>query len=376
MIVYISAFVITVAIGLIADVTASRSNKVCATTSSNIRSLHSYALFCAPIPLLFVTCLRYGVGFDYFPTYVTDYYSFKEGHEIHSDFGFNFFYAVSQSISSSPQMLFIITGAIFVLGFYISSYLISGSVALPTALLFLSSAYVKGISMIAQYTAVVLLLLSFAIYFGRKQFVHARTYSTILLIIAPTLHVSALFPAIVLLFLYYYKKIDPTIIFKIATALPIVTLIFEPFILQIVLFLTQRTRFGVYIDSQFVGIESESILYIEILIFLVMWFIMRDKYKGCSRALLYILLMESICLSCALLQAVPLMFRITFYFSAFNIIGLPPMLQRIRQKWIKLAVTGFILIALAIWFYLYPYPKNTDGFLPYAFSFAPYTLYN
>lgn len=52
------------------------------------------------------------------------------------------------------------------------------------------------------------------------------------------------------------------------------------------------------------------------------------------------------------------------------------MLQRIRQKWIKLAVTGFILIALAIWFYLYPYPKNTDGFLPYAFSFAPYTLYN
>lgn len=337
--------------------------------------LHTYTVLCAPISILFVTCFRYGVGYDYFPTYVEDYYRFKNHLDIHSDAGFQLFYYISQHISDNPQWLFIITGAIVVLGFYISSYLISGSATFSLLLFFFSGAYIKSISMIAQYIAISLLLLSFASYFYRVGNNRKLALSVALAIAAPFFHVSAFFPAIILVILYLTKSAKNKTIFYVSTFIPLVVLVFQNIIEEIIYYFIDKTRFSVYVDSQFVGIESKSILYIELFIFMMMWGILLSRYKQCSRLVMCLLLLESLSLSSAILQSIPLMLRITFYFSAFNIIGMPLILKQVNNKIRRYGLGILLLILLVVWFFLYPYPKNTDGFLPYAFVFNPSHLY-
>lgn len=377
MIVYISAFTIAIAFSLLADLTSPRHIDTLKRFAqrTDTQALHTYALFCTPLSLLFITCLRYGVGYDYLRTYTEDYYSFKQGLEIHSDIGFQAFYFISQLLSPNPQVLFIITGTILILGFYISAYLLSGSATFSLCLLFLGGTYIKAISMIAQYTAVVFLLLAFSIYFGRRKFIHRKAISTVLTVLAPTFHVSAVFPAIILLILFYKQNITKETIVKVSIIAPIVTLAIRPFLTRIVLFIISHTRFDVYIDSEFVGIESKSLLYIETIIFIIISISVVLHIKECSVVDTFILLFSSISVCFILLQSIPLMFRLVFYFSAFNVIGLPIILKQYTIRWQRYAISAFILLLLACWFYLYPYPKNTDGFLPYAFIFSPERLF-
>lgn len=369
MLIYVIAFAIAIIFGLLADFTTSKSStRTYAISNNQSQAIHTYALLCSPLSLLFITCLRYGVGYDYLRTYMPDYYQFKQGLEIHSDIGFRGFYFVSQLLSDNPQVLFAITGFILILCFYLSAYLLSGSVTLSLCLLFLSGTYVKAISMISQFTAIAFLLLAFSIHYGKRRLAHGKVISTLLIILAPTFHVSALFPSIILIYFIYSQGKNSRKWLVFSTVFPFVVLILERPIVRVILTIVEKTRFNAYINSEFTGLESKSILYTEIIIFIIMTMIVLYT-KSCSKAMKYLLILQSFAVCCSLLQEIPLMFRMTFYFASFNVISLPLFVREIQIKWMRyITITG-ILFLLLVWFLLYPYPNNTDGFLPYQFVF-------
>lgn len=371
MVVYLSAFGMSVLLGLIADATARRNPA----ENRALPCIHWLCLLCAPLPVLFITCLRYGVGYDYFPTYVSDYYRYRIGDEVHSDFGFNAIYRISQWISDDYQLLFIITGALVVLSVFISAYLCTGLVAYSTLLFLFDDSYFKSISMVAQYTAIAMFLLAFALLFGRKESVPNRAIGIVCVILGVCIHSSGVIVAVAFVIIALLKNFN-NLLLKISIIIPIVFFLLRSVLVTLVLRFMSQTRFASYIDSVFQGRDSLSMVLMEAFFFIIMLIILLKWKKNASRMHYIAFFMESIALSVSFLQGVPLMFRIAFFFASFHIITFPLFLRLIPNIYIKIGIGAFVLIFVTIWFFTYPVQGNYDTPLPYAFSFDPYSTYN
>lgn len=378
MIVYITAFALTLLLCVGADVLTSYTNK--RNTSKSLQPIYILRYAClllAPLPIVFITCFRYGVGYDYFRTYITDYDLFKQGEPVHSDFGFNFFYWICQALApDTPQLLFIITGFIIIECIYLAAYIYTGYVSFSILLFFIDDSYFRSISMIAQYLSISILLLSFSLLFSDTKRKKNIATSIVLLILASCIHLSAVIVSFTIIFLYYCRKMSSRRLFYISLAIPILTLILKKPLTSISLSIMSKTRFGGYLNSIFADYESTSTLFVQLFITLAMFTIVGMNLSCCNTLAISSLTLQSLALSCALLQEVPLMFRMAFYFAGFHIITLPKVLNLASNKMLKNTIASAITIFLVTWFALYPVAGNYDEPLPYTFSFdTTYSYY-
>ncbi|RYQ46379.1 EpsG family [Bifidobacterium pseudolongum subsp. globosum] len=377
MIVYITAFALTLLLCIGADVLTSYTCKHSVSKSfQSIYALRYTCLWLAPLPIIFITCFRYGVGYDYFRTYITDYDLFKVGEPVHSDFGFNLFYWICQTLApNTPQLLFIITGFITIICIYWAAYIYTGHVSLSILLFFIDDSYFRSISMIAQYLSISILLFSFSLLFSNMKKNKSIIIPLLLLLFASCIHSSAILVSITIILLYFLKNISPYKLFYISLALPILALILRKPLTSLSLSIISKTRFGGYIYSVFADHESTSILFVELFITLTMFVIVGLNLPHCSIHTISSLTLQTLALSCALLQGVPLMFRIAFYFAGFHIISLPKIINTIPNIFKRIIVVTIITIFLTTWLILYPIAGNYDAPLPYSFSFDTTHLY-
>lgn len=340
--------------------------------SKTLRITKKILLFLCPIPLVLITIFRYGIGYDYFPTYVSDYKTYQQGGKIHSDFGCAFLYAISQTISNDPQVFFVITGFLILACYYVASQKFSKVACLPFLIFILDGSFFRSLSMVSQYFGVALLLLSFALLNTSKIKKADVFVAFILIVFAVSVHSSGIVTGLIIIILYIANdRLSAELLVKISICLPLCVFLFKSVIVNLLLPIIEKTRFSSYINSVFDGRSTMSILLIE-LFFFALYLILVLKYRdsvGKYEALG--LLFESIAISFALLQnALPLMDRMAYYFAAFHILTFPRMVALIKPPIVRCMTVIGVCCFLATWLYLYPISGNYDSFQPYMSIFG------
>lgn len=329
-------------------------------------------LFACPVPLILITIFRYGIGFDYFHTYVSDYKIYQQGGRIHSDFGCAFLYKISQAISNNPQVFFIITGFLTLACYYAAAQRFSKVACLPFLIFILDGSFFRSLSMVSQYFGIAFLLLSFALLNTGKVKRTNAIIAFILIFLAVSVHSSGIIVGLVLIVLFFLKdKLSIRFLIKISCFLPICVFLLKSVIVSILLPIIEKTRFSSYINSVFDGRSARSILLIE-LFFFIMYLILILKYKNnVGKYEAFGILFESLAVSCALLQnALPLMDRMAYYFAAFHILTFPRIVSLIKSPILKCLSVVSVCCFLATWLYLYPISGNYDNFQPYMSIFG------
>lgn len=341
-------------------------------TDKAVRLARKILLFICPIPLIFITIFRYGIGFDYFPTYVSDYKIYQHGGEIHSDFGVGLLYKISQSVSNNPQIFFIITGFLILICNYLAIQRFSKIICFSFLIFVLDGSFFRSLSMVSQYLGIASLLLSFALLNASEVKKSRVLIALVLTVFAISVHLSGIIAGIVIMCVYIFKdKISVGLLMRISACLPLCTLVFKSLIVKLLLPVIEKTRFSSYVNSVFDGRSSMSILIIE-LFFLMIYFVAiighRDsvgKYEVLG------LFFESIAVSFALLQSnLPLMDRMAYYFAAFHILTFPRIIQLIKSPILKYITVIAVCCLLGTWLYLYPISGNYDSFQPYMSIFG------
>jgi hypothetical protein len=383
--VYLPIFCLTLGFTFIADLLHSATGDTFTRQLSKKINVFQYSwletiifLF-ASAPLLIITCFRYGVGHDYFYTYVPDFNRMLAGLPVHSDPGFVALYSLIQMFSKNPQSLFVVTGALIVLAMIYSAYRINGTVTLSVALFFLSDHYFRSLQFVSQYTATALLFWALAIQIDGKK---NKIFVLLLLFIAVSLHSSAILPAIIiaLIPLFNFRK---KIILTFSVALPAICLVLYRPINNLLLLVAASSRFDYYLQSSWDevytvdGRHSLSSILIEgaVLSFMVITLFF---YRGEIQPVHYAgLILQSIAFSLALLQGeVPLLERIIFYFAVFQVLTLPMFIRLIRTKQLKVLIVFVVIATYSIWFFLYVVPSDLDEVIPYFSVFNPMHAFN
>lgn len=139
------------------------------------------------LPILLISCFRYGVGTDYFYTYVPQFLSIVNGSYTHYyEPGFYLLNLLVASLTSDPQWLIALC-ALLTLGLvYVVTVFLSDNYFMSILLFYLTYTYFVSINNIRQALASAILLL--ALYFlVRKK----KIAFVLLTILAGTMHQSA-----------------------------------------------------------------------------------------------------------------------------------------------------------------------------------------
>lgn len=341
-------------------------------TNKALHVIRKVLLYICPVPLILITIFRYGIGYDYFHTYVSDYKTYQQGGRIHSDFGCAFLYKISQSVSNNPQVFFIITGFLILTCYYAAAQGFSKAACLPFLIFILDDSFFRSLSMVSQYFGIAFLLLAFALLNANKINKTNVIIAFILIFFAISVHSSGIIVGLILIALFIFNsKLSVKLLVKVSCCLPLCVLVLKSVIVGLLLPIIEKTRFSSYINSVFDGRSTMSILLVE-LFFFVVYFILVLKYKDTvGKYEAFGMLFESLAVSCVLLQdALPLMDRMAYYFAAFHILTFPKMVRLIKSPILKyLSIVG-VCCFLATWLYLYPISGNYDNFQPYMSIFG------
>ena len=122
-----------------------------------------YILFfvLAFLPLFFLSAVRYGIGTDYFYTYVPNFYRILYGERAYSEYGFYLFNKLIQLFTNDPQWLFVITSFIFVFFFVRTVIHCSVSAEFSVIVLFCTMIYFWSLNNVRQAVAVVFVFAAF-----------------------------------------------------------------------------------------------------------------------------------------------------------------------------------------------------------------------
>lgn len=113
--------------------------------------------FCALLsflPLCLVSALRYGIAFDYFYTYVPEYYQIMFGHKVHSEFGFVLLNKLVYLLFDNVDWLFVLTSVIFLVFVFKTIYSRSVNIPLSLFLLLGTRMYYSSFGQIRQYMVI------------------------------------------------------------------------------------------------------------------------------------------------------------------------------------------------------------------------------
>ena len=390
MIVYLTAFIATLAMSLAADVSGRRCRPAagipgrpmaaaaCGTDpqglvrgggTAPLQWFSRWATLCAPLPMLFILCARYDTGYDYAPTYLSDYRLFRMGESIHSDFGFDLFYSVSQFLSDDPQVFFAITGATTIICAYMAMVLMGGPVTLSVLVFILDDTFFRTTSMISQFLAISLFLLAFALLMRPERTGRQRIAAYVIMAFASTVHVSGVVVTLTLAALDMLRPSKRTSL-ALAAVFPCAALILHGPLTGVINAVYGGTRFSAYAGSVFQGQSSYSALLIETAFVLFMGVVLAWRHAEATAVHGFALICESMALTFAIFQStVPLMYRMGFYFAAFHILTVPVFVRLLPYRYMRVAAATAIVVCLACWLYLYPIRGNYDEFLPYTFAF-------
>ena len=330
------------------------------------------------LSMFIVSAIRFDVGTDYLKRYAHDYIAVRDGKKITNlEYGFKLLIQLCTKITDDYVAIFVVTSFIIVFITLFVIYKHSKRPVLSLLLYFLTGFYFHSLNLTREYVAISIIFLSY------KSLIDKRYILFILALVVSFFIHSSCIVAIIALFLCNREVFDlkRTIIFSI------IFFIFGQYVWHFAIeYIIPHTRFGSYVGSSFdVSYLRSSDIIINVLIYIVMYFL----YKNCKevgREEKFFLNMQACSLFFMILSsAMYLMFRLSYYFGIFCIIGLPNLLSKADlnfdgnnkikipnfvknigvERFMKTLSVFIVLGTLSVYIVKYYYISTADEILPY-----------
>lgn len=319
----------------------------------------------ALMPLFLIGALRYGIGTDYFYTYVPNFNLILNGEDgNYNGIGFYLLNKFIQLFTDDPQWIFVITSFIFV--FFLNRTIIhcSVNVTFSIAVLFCSSLYFWSLNNVRQSIAAILIFAAFPHLLKR----HTVRYLIYVVIAAVTFHITAigmLIPYIIIHNNFVRKNFLPIIVFF---------MIVLPILCDVAIRLISISPYAYFLsDSNFnIGEASDIKTLLNLFIFITAMII---AYKYAKRniyvhSLLVMQYFAFIMVAVTYFIGIPEMLnRLMFYFSAYQML-LIPYCVRIMRKVVARRYISIFYIAGAGAFAVYGICNGDYEILPYRWIFG------
>lgn len=281
----------------------------------------------ALMPLFLVGALRYGIGTDYFFTYVPQFINILNGGEsAYNEYGFYWLNKCIQIFTDNPQWLFVVTSFIFV--FFLNCTIIhcSVNVTFSIAVLFCSSLYFWSLNNVRQSIAAILIFAAFPHLLKR----HTVRYLIYVAIATVTFHITALgmiIPYIIIHNNFVRKNFLPIIVFFV---------IVLPILCDVAIRLISISPYAYFLsDSKFNTGDAMNIKTLLNLFIFITAMIIAYKYAKRNIYVHSLLVMQYfafIMVAVTYFIGIPEMLnRLMFYFSAYQMLLIPYCVRIMRK---------------------------------------------
>lgn len=319
-------------------------------------------------PLL-VSALRYGIGTDYFHTYIPEFnYIVSYGKNRSYEFGFYLLNKIISIFTDNAQWLIAVSSLLFIVLVYKELYKEAQNYTISLLLFFLSYNYFVSMNNVRQSLAsAILLLATFALIRGkRREFViwvfiagliHQAAYLLIIMLLIEKLCFSAL--------AYAFFSIIVIVVGKII--LPKIILLIAPYFLHLNLYFTINSL-SIY-RGKTIG---NTLIVINLLIMFILVYLDLNNTSNKSLKLEdklewnYAKLNESLILClCAFDGIIPAMYRVVRIFTFVQFIILPNVIYKHEKKGIYRLILFCLIVALFGFSFLNDYKNGSEGVFPY-----------
>lgn len=321
------------------------------------------------IPFAVVSAIRYDVGTDYLYRYASNFNVLLKGRDVSNlEIGFKILNKLCILITNNYQIIFVLTSFIITSFIFYTIYRDSKNVPLSITLYFIGAFFFQSLNMVRQFVAISIILYSYK-YFLNKDWIKWLLFT----ILASMFHTTSLVVAILCLGNNFVKKIFQKDIFeneKVVFGLIIFAFLAEPLIGNIINFLLEQTRFGVYVGSKYDHGDLQIISFIiNLLLYIGMIYIQKKRKHNGNEVDCFFITMQAIALLFVTLGKTSfLSIRLVYYFSIFQIISIPYFLKYVKEIWnekiykVSMLIVIIFVSTTLIWTHVV---NNTDEVLPY-----------
>ncbi|MDD3341523.1 MAG: EpsG family protein [Bacilli bacterium] len=332
-----------------------------AVSNTSEKRTKNMLMFLSTLPLTFISGLRYGVGQDYFYTYVPAFNSIlNSGTFANYEFGFLYLNKFIQFFTTDYIYLFLICAVFFSYFTFKTIYKYSKDPVLSIFLLICTQYYFIYLNGMRQMIAVSIFLYSFR-YIKEKKIVKYL----LLNLIGFSFHSSA----IIAIPFYFFAniKLSP----KKSILILISTIGVSGLLRQSLINIILGTKYAIYISSVYDnGSKGYIVMTIELVVLLLGLFFYpkNDKTKDKEYIKEYNIYSNakllSVILAC-LNGFLPLITRVKWYFGFSTIIFIPLILDNIKEKKLKNGIKVGIIFFYAIYIFYTVGLQNANKVLPY-----------
>lgn len=303
--------------------------------------------------------LRYGIGTDYFYTYVPHFYGIAEGTMQFSEIGFNLINKIIYELTGDYRVLFFVTSFIFLYYIYKGIYENSDKIFISCLLIFLNQSYFYSMNMVRQAIAIAIVFYAYK-YIKRKQ----RIKYVLFCLLASTIHMSALLmiPLVLLTDIKLSNKKRITLI--------LVFLILEPLIGEVIKYIIMNTKYAWYYTSIFNTGASPIVLIGLNIIFFVLNIIYTNKNDDDYKILTNINFI-GLCIM-IFSSSIPVVSRLVRYFTIFQILLLPKIFKQEKNPISRLLIEFIVLGILFLVMYYQIIILKGEQVFPYRSIFDVY----
>ncbi len=304
---------------------------------------------------LFPMGLRYGIGTDYFYTYLPHFYGIARGTMEFSEIGFNIINKIIFDLTGDYRVLFFVTSFIFLYFIYKGIYENSNNLFISIMLIFIGQSYFYSMNMVRQAIAISIIFYAFKYMKENK-----RIKYILCCIIASLIHVSAIL-MIPFIFIFNFKLDN-----KKRIILVILLLIFQPVIEIVIKYIIQFTPYAWYYTSQYnTGTSSMVLILTNIIIFMLNIFYYNEETKEDKE--FKILTNINFIGMCIILisSSIPLVNRLVRYFTIFQILLIPKIFEKEKNQKLRIILKVVILGILFIAMYYQIMILGGEGVYPY-----------
>ena len=284
------------------------------------------------LPLTIISAIRYNVGTDYLFRYAPDYLNIIKGCDVPNlEIAFKILIKICVLFSHDYVLLFCVTSVIINYFIFKTIFKYSKNIQLSIILYFLTSNYFISMNLVRQYISMSILL-----YFSIDYLHNNKIYKYLIAQVSAILFHTMSVVFVVTLFLK--KKIIKPIYTVVTT---VILFLFAKNILQFFINLIKFmglknvSKYNRYL-SQIKGDFAISAFIIEILIYIIFYFIIRQlkvKNKNIDKETIFYFNIQTICLIMIILSAkMELWNRIEIFFGLFHIISIPHFYNLLKNE--------------------------------------------
>ena len=304
------------------------------------------------LPLIIISGIRYGVGQDYFYTYVPIFRNVLSGkiNGTWGEIGYIYLNKFVTLFTSDYSVIFLLTSIIFIYFTFKAIYEQSDNISFSIMLLVLMGYYFCFMNGIRQMLAASILIYSI-------KFIKEKKLKKFLIFVlmATMLHTSSL----LFIPLYFISSLE--INYKIIAVITFMFYALSNIISSLLLKIIGLTKYSWYLDSTY---KAERTGFIMILInFMILVFALifnKDKKND-----IYIKIQWFAVLSMAFIGKIPVAHRLLWVFGLPGIILIPNIISSRNSKRERFVLTLIISILYIVYFIYTVGIKNSNSVLPY-----------